>query len=108
MKSIFAACRDLFPRLGLPRWSVPTLLLLGLGVALTEGLSISLLIPLVQPATVPPGSMVSRWLNSLFGGVPPESRMWAIGAAIFAGVLLKNALALAYQLLFQWLNAGAN
>lgn len=108
MKSILAACRDLFPRLGLPRWSVPALLLLGLGTALTEGLSISLLIPLMQPASVPAESRIARWLGELFGGVPPESRGWAIGAAIFAGVLLKNALGFSYNLLFQRLNAEAN
>jgi subfamily B ATP-binding cassette protein MsbA len=108
MRSILRVCRDLFPRLGLPRWSVAVLLLLGLATALTEGLSISLLIPLLQP--VPPDSSahITRWLGRLFGDVPPESRGWVIGATIFAGVLLKNALSFCYTLLFQWLNAGAN
>ena len=108
MKSILRVCRDLFPRLGLPRWSVPVLLLLGVATALTEGLSISLLIPLIQPVTPDSSSRIAHWLGGLFGDVPPASRGWVIGAAIFAGVLLKNALSFGYTLLFQWLNAGAN
>ena len=99
------ALKAMLPTLGLPRWWVLLLMLfLGLLTAWSEGLSIWLLIPLVQNqvgATNPAG--VGRFAT-LFRGIPAEQRLVWIGLCILFCILLKNALSYSYSVLFQRVN----
>lgn len=107
MRPLFQTLRSLYPLLGLPRWSLPVLVFLGILTALSEGLSISLIIPLLQSqGNANPG--FSNVLGSFFNQVPADIRLQVIGGAILAGIIFKNLLSYGYSLFFQWLNSTAN
>jgi subfamily B ATP-binding cassette protein MsbA len=102
MLAFLRALKALLPALTLPRWWVLSLLLfLGLLTAWSEGLSIWLLIPLVQNQVGVKG--VGR-MAMLFGGIPAEQRIVWIGLCILVCIFLKNTLNYGYSLLFQRVN----
>ena len=106
MKSLVAALRALRPLVTLPAWAGPSLILLGLLSALMEGLSISLIIPLIQHFT---GSAVNGFgarLMAPFTVFPEQWRAPLIGLAMLLCVVLKNVLSYAYACLFSWMNAS--
>ena len=105
MLAFLRALKALLPTLGRPPWwRLFLMLFLGLLTAWSEGLSIWLLIPLVQNqvGTTNFGS-VGR-LAMLFSGIPAEQRILWIGLCILFCILLKNALNYVYSVLFQKVN----
>lgn len=103
--------RSLLSILKLQRWLPPTLLFLGVLTALSEGLTITLLIPLVQSQSVitvatPQGAL--HFLNGLFESIPPERRLLVIAGIMIVGLLVKNGLSYGYFLLFNSANASIN
>lgn len=82
------------------------LVALGILVGLTEGLSISLFIPLIQKqmgTSISPGQFAR--LAELFQPIAPAYRNLAMAGAILAGILLKNALVYAYAVVSSRVNA---
>lgn len=106
MRALLRLLRPLWPLLGL-RWTTPaTLIVLGLLAALAEGLSISLLVPLLagEASAGAPGFLGQ--MAGLFQGLPDGWRAPAVAGCILLGVILKNLLCTAYSLLFNWVNTG--
>jgi ATP-binding cassette, subfamily B, bacterial MsbA len=107
MAVLLRALKDLFPLLRLQRWMVSVIIILGVLTALSEGLSISLLVPLIQNqmGTADAGGVIGK-MTAVFQAIPAETRLWWIGASILILVVLKNILSYSYSLLFQWVNAS--
>jgi len=103
---LLRALRALFPLLRLQRWMVSAIIILGVLTALSEGLSISLLVPLIQNQMGTADAGVIGKMTAVFHGIPAETRPWWIGASILMLVVLKNILSYSYSLLFQWVNAS--
>ena len=103
---LLRALRALFPLLRLRRWMVSMIIILGVLTALSEGLSISLLVPLIQNQMGTADAGVIGKMTAVFHGIPAETRLWWIGASILMLVVLKNILSYSYSLLFQWVNAS--
>jgi ATP-binding cassette, subfamily B, bacterial MsbA len=106
MTVLLRALRALFPLLRLQRWMVSVIIILGVLTALSEGLSISLLVPLIQSQVGTANAGVLSRMTALFQGIPAEGRLWWIGLSILVLVVLKNMLSYSYSLLFQWMNAS--
>jgi hypothetical protein len=92
MAVLLRALRALFPLLRLRRWMLSVIIILGVLTALSEGLSISLLVPLVQNQIGTADAGVIGRMTALFQGIPPETRFWWIGLSILLCVVLKNIL----------------
>jgi subfamily B ATP-binding cassette protein MsbA len=103
---LLRALRALFPLLRLQRWMVSVIIILGVLTALSEGLSISLLVPLIQNQMGTADAGVIGKVTAVFQGIPAERRLWWIGVSILMLVVLKNILSYTYSLLFQWVNAS--
>src|SRR5258708_3601156 len=106
MAVLLRALRALFPLLRLRRWTVSVIIILGVLTALSEGLSISLLVPLIQNQMGTADSGVIGRMTALFQEIPAERRLWWIGVSMLMLVVLKNILSYGYSLLFQWVNAS--
>ncbi len=106
MAVLLRALRALFPLLRLQRWMLSVIIILGVLTALSEGLSISLLVPLIQNQMGMADAGVIGRMTALFQGIPAERRLWWIGVSILVLVVLKNILSYSYSLLFQWVNAS--
>ncbi len=106
MAVLLRALRALFPLLRLRRWMVSVIIILGVLTALSEGLSISLLVPLIQNQMGTADAGVIGRMTALFQGIPADRRLWWIGVSILMLVVLKNILSYSYSLLFQWVNAS--
>jgi hypothetical protein len=100
MAVLLRALRTLFPMLRLRPWVLAAMIILGVLVALSEGLSISLFIPLVQNQMGTQTAGLPGRLAALFQGIPSEYRLLWIGFSIFLGMVLKNILSYGYLLLF--------
>lgn len=108
MKSVLRSLRQLHAVLEL-RWStLAVLVTIGLLAALSEGFSISLIVPLIagDAALSNQGSGIIGWLASLFDPFPPDQRIFLAAACMLVGVALKNLLCYAYGLTFNWVNTG--
>ena len=106
MAVLLGALRALFPLLRLRPWLVSLMIILGVLTALSEGLSISLFIPLVQNQMgTGSAGMIGR-MTAIFQGIPAETRLLWIGLSILLCVVLKNVLGYSYSLLFQRVNAS--
>jgi subfamily B ATP-binding cassette protein MsbA len=103
---LLRALRALFPLLRLQRWMISVIIILGVLTALSEGLSISLLVPLIQNQMGTADAGVIGKMTAVFQGIPAERRLWWIGVSILMLVVLKNILSYTYSLLFQWVNAS--
>jgi ATP-binding cassette, subfamily B, bacterial MsbA len=105
MAFLLRALRALIPVLRLRPWVLAGMILLGVLAALSEGISISLFIPLVQNQMGTLTAGTGR-LATLFQVIPSEHRLLWIGFSIFLCIALKNVLSFAYSLLFQSVNAS--
>jgi ATP-binding cassette, subfamily B, bacterial MsbA len=105
MSTILRALRLLRPILRLRWWMLALLILLGLAAALSEGFSISLIIPLLSSGMEATQQNTKYWFLRLFSGFSGEQRIMIISICFLMGVALKNALSYAYGVLSQWLNA---
>jgi subfamily B ATP-binding cassette protein MsbA len=105
MAVLLRALRALFPVLRLRAWMLSGIVILGVLAALSEGLSITLFIPLVQNQMGTPTAGGTGRLMALFQAIPSEHRLLWIGLSIFLCMVLKNVLGYGYSLLFQSVNA---
>jgi subfamily B ATP-binding cassette protein MsbA len=105
MAVLLRALRALFPLLRLKPSVLSGMIILGVLAALSEGLSISLFIPLVQDQMGTQTAGATGRLTELFQGIPSEHRLLWIGLSILLCMVLKNVLSYSYSLLFQSLNA---
>ena len=103
------AIKTLIPLLKIYPWGIPAIIVLGILSSLSEGLGISLFIPLLQSfeTTAQPASPNDfiGWLNRLFVDVSPNNRLLIIAFCIFGSILLKNCLSYTNAILFAWLNS---
>jgi subfamily B ATP-binding cassette protein MsbA len=106
MGVLLRALRALFPVLRLQPWVLSGMIILGVMAALSEGLSISLFIPLVLGQMGAQTGGGTGRLNGFFQGIPSEQRLLWIGLSIFLFMVLKNVLIYSYSLLFQSVNAS--
>jgi ATP-binding cassette, subfamily B, bacterial MsbA len=106
MGVILRGLRALFPVLRLQRWVLVVMILLGVLAALSEGLSISLFVPLVQDQMGAQTAGAIGRLTTLFQGIPSGHRPLWIGSTIFVCMVLKNVLSYSYSLVFQSVNAS--
>jgi len=105
MAVLLGALRALFPVLRLRAWMLSGIVILGVLAALSEGLSITLFIPLVQNQMGTQTGGGTGRLTALFQAIPSEHRLLWIGFSIFLCMVLKNVLGYGYSLLFQSVNA---
>ena len=105
MAVLLCALRALFPLLRLRAWMLSGIILLGVLAALSEGLSITLFIPLVQNQMGSQTAGVGGRYTTLFQGIPPEHRLLCVILSIFLCMVLKNALSYSYSLLFFSVNS---
>ena len=106
MAVLLRALKALLPILRLQPWVLSGMIILGVLAALSEGLSISLFIPLMQDQMGAQTAGFLGRLTSLFQRVPSEHRLLWIGFSIFLCIVLKNVLSYSYSLLFQSVNAS--
>ena len=106
MTVLLRALRALLPVVRLRSSVLSSMIILGVLAALSEGLSISLFIPLVQDQMGTQTAGLTGWLSALFRGIPSEHRLLWIGFSIFLCIVLKNVLSYSYSLLFQSVNAS--
>ena len=104
------AIKPLIPLLKLYPWSIPAIIILGLLSSLSEGLGISLFIPLLQSlvqttSQIGGGDFFLVFINQLFIHVSPNNRFLILTLCIFASILLKNCLTYTNAILFSWLNS---
>jgi ATP-binding cassette, subfamily B, bacterial MsbA len=106
MVVLLRSLKALFPVLRLRAWILSGMIILGVLAALSEGLSISLFIPLLQNQLGTQTAGVAGRLTALFQGIPSEHRLLWIGLSIFLCMVLKNVLSYIYLLLFQLVNSS--
>lgn len=106
MAVLLRALGALFPVLRLRAWVLSGMIILGVFAALSEGLSISLFIPLVQDQMGTKAAGVTGRLTAFFQEIPSEHRLLWIGLGIFLCMVLKNVLTYSYSLLFQSVNSS--
>jgi ATP-binding cassette, subfamily B, bacterial MsbA len=106
MSTILRALRLLRPILRLRWWMLALLILLGLAAALSEGFSISLIIPLLSSGAEPTQQNAKHWFLRMFSDFSGEQRVLIISICFLVGVALKNALSYAYGMFSLWLNAA--
>ena len=75
-----------------PRWSSPSIVALGLLAAFLEAATLYLFIPLVQSLSA--GGQISPQFSILLATISPENRVPVLVGAVFAAVVLKNAVSL--------------
>ncbi len=100
----------LWPLLKLYPWGIPAIVILGILSSLSEGLGISLFIPLLQglDKTNSPGASGNNLLdliNKLFLHFPPNNRIVIIGLCIFGTIIFKNCILYSNATLLAWLNS---
>jgi ATP-binding cassette, subfamily B, bacterial MsbA len=103
------AIRGLLPLLKLYPWAIPVIVILGILSSLSEGLGISLFVPLLQSLNQSEADSSSNFflklLNQFFADVPLDSRFLLIALFIFVCVVLKSCLVYGNAVLFSWLNS---
>src|SRR5687768_3266947 len=77
-----------------PRWSSPSIVALGLLAAFLEGATLYLFIPLVQSLSAgsAAGDQIGHQFNDLLAPIPSDRRVAVLVVAVFAAVVLKNAV----------------
>jgi ATP-binding cassette, subfamily B, bacterial MsbA len=106
MAVLLRALRAFSPVLRLQPWVLAAMVILGVLTALSEGLSITLFIPLIQGQMGTQTAGVAGRLNAPFQGIPGEYRLLWIGLSILLCIVLKNVLSYSYLLLSQSVNAS--
>ena len=110
MTKTFQAIKALLPLIRLYPWSIPATIVLGILSSLSEGLGISLFIPLLQSiqqtgSQTASGNFFLNSINHIFSGISSDYRFLLIAGFIFACILLKSCLAYSNATLFAWLNS---
>jgi ABC-type multidrug transport system fused ATPase/permease subunit len=109
MQKEIRAVRSVLPLMRGYGWALPAIIILGTLSALSEGLGISLIIPLFAAVDASGQPAVSNTymalLDRLLSGVTPEGRLFWIPAVIFVAVVAKNVLAYLNRALFFWVNS---
>lgn len=110
MVRTFQTIKNLLPLIKFYPWAIPAIVVLGILSSLSEGLGISLFIPLLQSiqqadSQTASGNFFLNFIGRIFFGVPPDYRFLFIAGFIFACVLLKSCLAYSNAVLFSWLNS---
>jgi subfamily B ATP-binding cassette protein MsbA len=109
MLKISEPTKGLLPFLRLYPWSIPAIVVLGILSSLSEGLGISLFIPLFQSLQQPISASSSNvFLNSMtriLGNVPSDQRFFLIAVFIFGCVLVRSCLTYGNAALFSWLDS---
>jgi ATP-binding cassette, subfamily B, bacterial MsbA len=109
MVKIVGPIKGLLPFLKLYPWAIPAIIVLGVLSSLSEGLGISLFIPLFQglqqPSSPSSSSVFLNFLDRILGNVPSEQRFFWVALLIFGCVLLRSSLAYSNAVLFSWLNS---
>jgi len=101
------AIRKLWPLLKLYPSAIPVIVLTGTLASLSEGLGISLFIPLLQSLIQGETAQLPPFLASitaLFETFAPQARFLMIGGLIFTSILLKSLLLYGNTIFFSWLN----
>ena len=106
MAVFWRALRALFPLLHLRPWVLSAMIILGVLTALSEGLSISLFIPLLQSQIGTESAGIIGSMTALFNGIPADRRLLWVGISLLLCVVLKNVLSYSYSLLSQRVNAS--
>ena len=101
--------RKLIPLLKLYPGAIPLIVTVGILASLSEGLGISLFIPLLQNFASPGNAseqqiFLFQFLSQLFANFPLEQRLPLTAIGIFGSVLVKNGLLYSNSLFFSWLN----
>jgi ATP-binding cassette, subfamily B, bacterial MsbA len=104
------AIRKLLPLLKIYPWGSLVIVILGFLSSLSEGMSISLFIPLLQNFIQPnsqsaTGNVFLGLFSRLFVRVSPDNRLLIIALCIFGSILLKSCLSYSNAILFAWLNS---
>jgi subfamily B ATP-binding cassette protein MsbA len=104
------AIETLIPLLKLYPWAIPVIIVLGILSSISEGLGISLFIPLIQSYNQTTSQAASEndlvgLINRLFSNVAPNNRILIIALCIFVSILLKNCLSYSNNLVFSWLKS---
>ena len=104
------AIKALLPLVKIYPWAIPVVIVLGILSSLSEGLGISLFIPLLQnwqqtSSQVSNNNFFASWLNSIFGNISDSQRLLIIAVCILGSVLLKNCLSYIGNALFSWFNS---
>lgn len=102
--------KTLLPLLKLYPWAIPAIVTLGILSSLSEGLGISLFIPLLQSLAqtndeTASSNFLVRYLNQIFIGVSANERLIIIALCIVCLILLKNCLIYSNTILFAWLSS---
>jgi len=91
-------------------WAIPVIITLGILSSLSEGLGISLFIPLLQGfqqtgSQGVKGIFFIEFINGLFRGTSEQHRFIIIALCIFSSILLKNILTYSNSVIFSWFNS---
>jgi len=91
-------------------WVVPALVALGLLASLAEGIGIGLLIPVLDEviggsSAGASSSPLARQLQALTSWIPPDHRLWGLGAMIAGLVALKTVLMIANNGVSVWVSS---
>jgi subfamily B ATP-binding cassette protein MsbA len=110
MSKTFQTIQGLLPLIRLYPWAIPAIVVLGILSSLSEGLGISLFIPLLQSiqqssSQTASGNFFLNAIDRIFSGFAPDYRFLLIAGFIFACVLLKSCLSYSNATLFSWLNS---
>jgi ATP-binding cassette, subfamily B, bacterial MsbA len=101
--------KNLLPLLKLYPWAIPLIVTLGILSSLSEGLGISLFIPLLQTLDTANqaanSNFLAKYLNQIFIHVSPNNRLIIIAFCVVGSIVLKNCLAYSNGILFAWLNS---
>lgn len=107
MRSELAVLRSLAPLRRWHPWIVPTTVALGLLAALSEGVGLSLFMPLLYSidGVFSPGEdgPLGGALSRLFDAVPASERLLAISIGIMALVFVKNLLLYVNDVMKSWI-----
>ncbi|MBV8174392.1 MAG: hypothetical protein JO207_02635 [Verrucomicrobia bacterium] len=90
MAVLLRALRALFPLLRLRAWMLSAMIILGVLTALSEGLSISLFIPLLQSQLGTGAGGIIGSMTGFFNGIPADRRLLWVGVSLLLAVMLKK------------------
>jgi ABC-type multidrug transport system fused ATPase/permease subunit len=102
--------RSLWSLLKLYPWGIPAIVTLGIFSSLSEGLGISLFIPLLQSLdqqnslTTQEGFLLNTF-NQLLVRFSPNDRLIVIALSIFCTIVLKNCISYSNTTFLAWLNS---
>jgi ABC-type multidrug transport system fused ATPase/permease subunit len=102
--------QSLWSLLKLYSWGIPAIVTLGIFSSISEGLGISLFIPLLQSLEQPnssatQGGFLLNNFNQLFSRFSSNDRLIIIALAIFCTIFLKNCISYSNTTLLAWLNS---